>query len=82
MKVAVGIELMTFRFVVNALAHCVSLLGNIIRKESICKIILDFTVYFDMKYVNQTSIRDYLYQTNLCMRRHRGLWVVWKFVTI
>lgn len=40
-----GFELVTFRFVVNALTHCPTLLTILGMK-----IILDFIVYFDRKY--------------------------------
>lgn len=42
---------MTYKFVVNALNHYAMLLGNEIGKENNYKIMLDFTVYFDRKYV-------------------------------
>lgn len=42
---------MTYIFVINALNHYATLLGIIILKERKIKIIFDFIVYFDMKYV-------------------------------
>lgn len=42
---------MTNRLVVNALIHCVTLLGNYFEKGKVYKIILNFIVYCDRKYI-------------------------------
>lgn len=46
-----GFEAMTYRFVVNALIHCSTLLRTNFGKEKNIKIILDFMVYFYRNYV-------------------------------
>lgn len=43
-KASAIFELMAYRFVVNALTHCVTLFGNNFGKENIYKIILDYTI--------------------------------------
>lgn len=50
LKARAGFRLMTYRFLVKALTNCTSLLGSISGKEFI-KLLLDFIVYFDRKYV-------------------------------
>lgn len=50
-KAQAGFELMTNRFIVNTLTHCTTLLRNSFVKEKIYKIIFDFIVYSDRKFV-------------------------------
>lgn len=44
-----GFELMTYRFLVNALTHFATLLGKNFGKEQNYTIILDFIVHFNMR---------------------------------
>lgn len=61
LKAAVGFALMTWKFVVNALmqsaalTHCAMLLaiGNNFGEEKMYRIILDFIVYINRKYLSQ-----------------------------
>lgn len=50
-KASAGLELMSYRFVVNALTNYAMLLRNEFRKENIYKTMFDFIVYFVRKYV-------------------------------
>lgn len=50
-KGPVGVELMTYRFVADAQTHCARLLGHNIGVKQFYKIILDFIIYFDRKFV-------------------------------
>lgn len=50
-KASAGLELMPYRFVVNALTNYAMLLRNEFRKENIYKTMFDFIVYFVQKYV-------------------------------
>lgn len=47
-KTSAVFELMTYRFVVNALNHCATLLDSNVWNERNYKIIHDFIVYFDI----------------------------------
>lgn len=49
-KATLGFELVTCRFVVKALTHSGTMLGNTFRKENI-KHYFNFIVYLDLKYV-------------------------------
>lgn len=45
-----GFELMTYKFIVNPLTHCVTMFVDTIRKEANYIITLDFIVYLDNQY--------------------------------
>lgn len=55
-KATAGLELITYRLVVNDLTNCTMLLDNNYRTENIVKITLDFYCYFNRTYV---TIRRY-----------------------
>lgn len=44
---------MTYRFVVNSLTHCTTLLGYEFGEEISYKITLDFSVRFDIYFMSQ-----------------------------
>lgn len=51
-KASLRLNLMPYRFIVNTLIHCATLLGTCKQfgNKIIYKIMLDFTVYLDRKY--------------------------------